>query len=372
MRIRAAVLRERGGAFKIEDVDLAEPSSGEVLVEIAGTGFCHTDVLARTEGFMAEPPLIVGHEGAGVVVGVGPDVVDLEVGTPVVLSFDHCGRCDACVDGHPAYCGTFWGRNMTGRSRRKGNRVVDVDGAPVAGRWFGQSSFASHAVVSARSAVPVADDLPLELLGPLGCGVLTGAGSVFHVLEVRPGTAMAVYGAGAVGLSAVMAAAVSGAGQIIAVDRHQARLELALELGATDVVHVPDSAGAEREITSRVRALTDGGTHTSLDTTGVVAVILSAVEALRPRGVLGLVSAASSDIVLPPDALAIGKTVTGILEGDAVPRVLIPRLVNLWRQGRLPFDRLIRTYPMSDINQAETDAASGATIKPVLVPGRNP
>jgi aryl-alcohol dehydrogenase len=198
--------------------------------------------------------------------------------------------------------------------------------------------------------------------------VLTGAGSVFHALEVRPGTTTAIYGAGAVGLSAVMAAAVAGAEQIIAVDRHRSRLDLALELGATHAVHVSDTPDAAREIGQQVARISGGGTHTALDTTGAVPVIAAGVAALRTRGVIGLVSAASGDIVLPRDALAPGKTVTGLLEGDAVPRVLIPRLVELWRQGRLPFDRLIRTYPMSDINQAEADMASGETIKPVLVP----
>ena len=206
MHIQAAVLRERGGAFKIEDVELAEPGPGEVLVEIAGTGFCHTDLLPRIDGFMAEPPLILGHEGAGVVAATGTGVTDVAVGSSVVLSFDHCGTCPACSDGHPAYCRSFWGRNMVGRSSTVETRAQDIEGTPIGARWFGQSSFASHALVGARNVVPVPDDVPLELLGPLACGVLTGAGSVFRVLRVAGGTSTAIYGAGTVGLSAVMAA----------------------------------------------------------------------------------------------------------------------------------------------------------------------
>jgi aryl-alcohol dehydrogenase len=366
MRIQAAVLRERGGAFKLEDVTLADPGPGEVVVEIAGTGFCHTDLLPRTEGFMAEPPLILGHEGAGVVTATGPGVTDVAVGSAVVLSFDHCGTCAACSDGHPAYCRSFWGRNMVGRSRSGIHRVQDLGGTPIGAHWFGQSSFASHVLVEARNVVPVPDDVPLELLGPLACGVLTGAGSVFRVLQVAQGTSTAIYGAGAVGLSAVMAAAAAGAEHVIAVDRHESRLDLALELGAT---HVVNSAGLSvAELADQVARIAKGGTDTALDTTGAPHVVAGAVLGLRPQGTLGLVSAISGTIELPGDALATGRTVTGILEGDAVPRILIPELVALWRQGRLPFDRLIRTYPMSDINQAEADMASGETIKAVLIP----
>jgi aryl-alcohol dehydrogenase len=367
MRIQSAVLRERGGPFTIEDVDLAEPGPDEVLVEIAGSGFCHTDLLPRDHGFMAEPPLILGHEGAGTVTAIGSAVEDVAVGDSVVLSFDHCGTCTACEDGHPAYCRSFWGRNMVGRSKDGDHRVRDVAGTPIGGHWFGQSSFASHVLVAARNVVPVPKDLPLELLGPLGCGVLTGAGSVSRVLQVAPGSSFAVYGAGTVGLSAVMAAAAAGAGRVIAVDLHRSRLDLALELGATDVVDA--AALSSAEIVRNVVTISGGGTHTALDTTGVPRVIAAALAALRTRGTLGLVSVVHGDIVLPGDALATGKTVTGILEGDAVPRVLIPELIDQWRAGRLPFDRLIRTYPISDINQAEADMASGVTIKPVLIPG---
>lgn len=367
MRVQGAVLRERGGPFTIEDVYLADPRADEVLVEIAGAGFCHTDLLPRSHGFMAAPPLILGHEGSGVVAATGADVLDVAVGDSVVLSFDHCGACTACAGGHPAYCRSFWGRNMVGRSRTGEERVRDTAGRAIGAHWFGQSSFASHVVVAAPNVVVVPKDLPLELLGPLGCGVLTGAGSVFRVLRVADGSSTAIFGAGTVGLAAVMAAAAAGADQVIAIDLHRSRLDLAVELGATDVIDAAELSSSE--IAKRVRVLSGGGTHTALDTTGAVPVIAAGVAALRPRGTLGMVAATRGDIVLPGDALATGKTVTGILEGDAVPRVLIPELIALWRTGQLPFDRLIRTYPICDINQAEADMASGETIKPVLLPG---
>ncbi len=294
---------------------------------------------------------------------MSPGAVGVEVGDHVVLSFDSCGLCDNCVDGHPAYCLEFFARNLTGRAREGAGPVTDATNNTIASRWFGQSSFASHAIVDARNVIVVDKDLPLELLGPLGCGVQTGAGSVFNALQVAPGTAFVVFGAGAVGLSAVMAAQVAGAARIIAVDLHPHRLDLARELGATEVVD-----GAADDLVSQIRRIAKSGAHTALDTTGIPQVITSAIDSVRPSGTVGLVGAATHDVVLGSAALASGKSLTGILEGDAVPKVLVPRLIELWRQGQFPFDRLIRAYPLADINTAESDAASGATIKPVLLP----
>jgi aryl-alcohol dehydrogenase len=363
MEIHAAVLRERSAPFAIETVEITEPGPGQVLLQVAGTGFCHTDVLARQRGFMARPPLIAGHEGAGVVIAVGPGVDDISVGAHVLLSFDSCGQCTNCMSGHPAYCETFFVRNLTGGTHDGTGPVTDADGAPVAARWFGQSSFATHALAGPRNVVVVDDDLPLHLLGPLGCGIQTGAGSVLIALGVEAGSSVAVFGAGGVGLAAVMAAKVAGATTIVAVDLHQSRLELAQELGATHVI-----SGDSPDLATQVRTVTGGGAQYALDTTGIPAVIAGAIDALRPTGTIGLVGAGTSDLVLAPAALAQGKNIKGILEGDAVPQLFLPRLIELWRQGRFPFDKLIRTYPLSEINQAERDAAAGVAIKPVLIP----
>ncbi|MGU3432559.1 NAD(P)-dependent alcohol dehydrogenase [Actinomycetes bacterium M1A6_2h] len=364
MQIEAAVLRDRTSAFCMETVELAGPGRGEVRVRIAGVGFCHTDVLPRTADFMAVPPLVVGHEGAGVVEALGDGVGnDLEVGQPVVLSFDSCGLCENCLVGSPAYCTSFFALNLTGNGGDGTGPITDSGGKAISSRWFGQSSFATHAIVTATNVVPVPRDLPLELLGPLACGVQTGAGSIFNSLGVRAGHTTLVFGAGAVGLSAVMAAKVAGAKRIIAVDLNESRLELAVELGATDVIH-----GGDTDVARQVRKLTGGGVNAALDTTGQPSVIAAGVDALRPTGTLGLVSAASRNVVLAGSALAAGKTITGILEGDAVPRTFLPLLIDLWSRGLFPFDKLIRTYPMSEIAAAERDCASGLTIKPVLIP----
>ncbi|MGW6412391.1 NAD(P)-dependent alcohol dehydrogenase [Streptomyces vinaceus] len=369
MKIEAAVLRGASAPYAIEPVELAPPGPGQVLVRIVGAGFCYTDMLPRTPGFMARPPIITGHEGAGIVEEVGPGVTGIAPGAHVVLSFDSCGACRNCLGGHPAYCEHFLRLSLTGSGREGAGLdgdgpATDRHGQPVAARWFGQSSFATHALASARSIVEVDKELPLELLGPLGCGVQTGAGSILLALRAGAGSSVVVFGAGGVGLSAVMAARVAGAATIVAVDLHESRLSLARELGATATVH-----GGDDDIVARLRELTRGGTQYALDTTGNPAVISTAVDALRPTGTVGLVGSPSRPLTLSPAALTQGKNVKGILEGDAVPQLFIPQLLELWRQGRFPFDRLVRTYPLSAINEAERDSVAGTTIKPVLLPG---
>lgn len=362
MRIKAAVLRKADGPYRLEDVELADPGPGEVRVRIVSAGMCHTDLLPRVPDFMAAPPIITGHEGAGVVEALGDGVGDLALGDHVVLSFDSCRSCANCVSGHPAYCDTFFPRNLTGLDLSGGSAVRDVDGQPVASRWFGQSSFATHSLVAARNVVKVDPSLPLELLGPLGCGIQTGAGSILVALGVEAGSSVVVFGAGGVGLSAVMAARVAGAAVIVAVDLNPGRLELARELGAT---HTFD--GGRDDLLEQVQQATGGGAHYSLDTTGVPAVIQTAVQALRPTGTCGLVGVQQGDLVLDPTVLAVGRNLMGILEGDAVPQVLIPRLIELWQQGRFPFDKLIKTFPLDEINEAEQATLKGEVVKPVLL-----
>jgi aryl-alcohol dehydrogenase len=362
MKIWAAVLREPAAPYRIEEVDLAEPGPGEIRVRIAGTGLCHTDLLPRLPQFPAKPPVILGHEGSGLVEVVGPGVTGLEAGDPVVLSYDSCGSCTNCLSAQNAYCETFMPRNLTGVGLGGPERVRDTDGNPVAARWFGQSSFATHCLVSGHNVVKVDRDLPLELLGPLGCGVQTGAGAVLISLGVDAGASLVVFGAGTVGLSAVMAARLAGAGVIVAVDLNPARLVEAQRFGAT---HTFD--GGQENLSAALREVTAGGAQFTLDTTGVPTVIDTAIRALRPTGTCGLVGAQRGPVVLDPTALADGRTVTGILEGGAVPRVFIPTLLKLWRQGRFPFDQLIKTFPFDQINEAEQAAVGGKVVKPVLV-----
>lgn len=361
MRATAAVLRAADAPYRMEEVTLDEPGMGEVLVRIVGVGLCHTDLLPRVAPGMPLP-IIPGHEGAGVVEAVGAGVHDVAVGDHVVLSFTSCGSCTGCLAGRPAGCDTFFARNMSGRRLDGSTSAVDANGTRIAARWFGQSSFATHSVVAARDVVKVDSALPLETLGPLGCGIQTGAGAVLNSLAVEAGSSFAVFGAGGVGLSAVMAARVAGAARIVAVDLNPARLDLAAELGATHVI-----AGDSGDLARQLRKAT-GGADYALDTTGVPAVISAAIEALQPAGVCGLVGVQQGDLRINPMHLATGRTIRGIIEGDAVPRLFIPRLIELWRQGRFPFDTLIETFPLEAINDAERAMHTGKVVKPVLLP----
>ncbi|MFE4449249.1 NAD(P)-dependent alcohol dehydrogenase [Streptomyces sp. NPDC056796] len=361
-RFGAAVLRGYGSRFAVEEVILdAGPAEGEILVRIAGCGMCRTDLAVRRSAGRTPLPAVLGHEGAGVVVETGGTGTGLSAGDHVVLSFDSCGHCRNCMGAAPAYCDSFAPLNLFGGRRENAARFTDAAGGVLAPRWFGQSSFAEYAMVPARNAVRVDPSLPIELLGPLGCGFLTGAGSVFNSFGVGPGDTVAVFGAGAVGLAAVMAATAAGA-VAVAVDRHPERLAHAERLHA-----IPLHA-ASAGLPHRIQQLTDGGAQYALDTTGSAELINDALVALRPRGHLGLVARLPATLPIQPGALDRGRTISHICEGDAVPALLVPKLTALWRAGRFPFDELIRTYPLSDINEAERDCEAGRVVKPVLIP----
>ncbi|MGW0548327.1 NAD(P)-dependent alcohol dehydrogenase [Streptomyces altiplanensis] len=362
MRFGAAVLRSYESRFGVEEVILnAGPADGEILVRIAGCGMCRTDLAIRRSAGRSPLPAVLGHEGAGVVVETGGPDTGLSAGDHVVLSFDSCGHCRNCMSAAPAYCVSFASLNLFGGRRENAARFTDVAGEELAPRWFGQSSFAEYAMVPARNAVRVDPSLPVELLGPLGCGFLTGAGAVFNSFGAGPGDTIAVFGAGAVGLAAVMAATAAGA-VTVAVDRHPERLALAERFRA-----IPLHA-ASAGLPGRIRQLTDGGAQYALDTTGSAQLINDALRALRPTGHLGLVARLHTTLPLEPGALDRGRRISHICEGDAVPGLLIPRLIGLWRAERFPFDQLIRTYPLADINEAERDCETGRVVKPVLIP----
>ena len=363
MDIQAALLREVHADFAIETVQLDAPQADEVLVEVVATGLCHTDLAVR-DGVFPIPamPNVLGHEGAGVVVAIGSAVSKIKVGDHVALSFASCGACPQCAAGAPAHCDNFLPANFLGK-RPDGSCTHHQHGQEINACFFGQSSFASHALVKEHHAVKVPDDIPLELLGPLGCGIQTGAGTILNHLRPTAGSSVAIFGAGAVGLSAVMAAKISGCATIIAVDVQPARLVLAQELGATHVIN-----GREADAVARIKEITGAGADYVVEATGLPDVVAQGIRCSRRMGQVALLGMGRMDAALP---LVLGDLMTGtviryVIEGDSVPQTFIPQLIDHYRQGRFPFDRLIEFYELDDINDAARDTMAGRTIKPVI------
>jgi aryl-alcohol dehydrogenase len=361
---RAAVVESGGAPFTLSDVELDEPGPHEVVVRMVATGLCHTDLGVASGGLPFPLPGVLGHEGAGVVEAVGSAVTGVAPGDHVVLSFTSCGECRNCRGGHPAYCATWLPLNLIGGRRADGSSTISRDGTELGGHFFGQSSFAERALVDERSLVKVDPDVPLTAIAPLGCGVQTGVGAVWNVLKPVTGSTVVVLGAGAVGLSAVMAAALTPATNIVAVDRVGERLSLARELGATHTVNA-----AEADLGEALAEITGGqGADGIVETTGNVGVLRQGVDALAARGTLVVVGAPAfgTEVALDVNGLLGGKQVVGLTLGDAETQTFIPALVRLVKEGRLPLHRLISTYPFTDIDQAVRDMGAGKAIKPVL------
>jgi aryl-alcohol dehydrogenase len=363
MQITAAVARGIGTPFVLETVTLAEPRPDEVLVRLVATGICHTDVSMRDHKIYPVPhPIILGHEGAGIVEAVGSAVTKVATGDRVILTSASCGHCRSCEASLPFYCYEFNELNFAGH-RRDGSSPFSKGGETIH-YYQGQSSFATHTVIRERAVVKVGPEAPLEMLGPLGCGIITGAGGVINSLRVEIDASVAVFGTGSVGLSAIMAAKLVGAGTIIAVDLLDSRLALARELGATDTINP-----SREPVPDAVRRITRAGVDYSFDTTGNMRVLRQAIEILAPRGTCGFVGGAPKGTKLSIDVEHVmtgGRTIRGIIEGDANPDVFLPQLVDLFVRGRFPIDRLVTFYPFAEINQAVEDSLSGKVVKPVL------
>jgi aryl-alcohol dehydrogenase len=362
MEIKAAVIFEKSGTFQLERLTLDECRDTEVVVRIRGVGICHTDLAGRDQHVPVPLPSVFGHEGAGVVEAVGKRVTKVKPGDHVALSWCCCGSCPSCKSGNDPYCERFLMLNFGG-SRPDGSTTLKKGAQVIHGNFFGQSSFAEVVLADEGNVVKVPADIPLDILGPLGCGIQTGAGAVMNSLRPKPGSSIAVFGVGPVGMSAVMAARVCGCATIIAVDMHEERLEKAVEFGATHTINA-----ARVDPVEAILDITCGGPNFSLECVGNPAVLRQAVDCLPLLGVCGLlgVVAPGTEVTLDMDKIMNGRTVRGVIEGDAVPDLFIPRLIALYRQGRFPFDRLITFYSFDDINQAVADMEAGKVIKPVL------
>ena len=363
---RAAVLVAAGSEFTVQDIEVGDPGHGEVLVKLVATGLCHTDLGVQVGGVPFPLPGVIGHEGAGVVERVGPGVTNVSEGDQVLMSFTSCGDCASCGSGHPAYCGTWIPRNLLGALRADDSAALTrEDGTEIGGHFFGQSSFAEYAIADARSLVKVAADADLRVLAPLGCGVLTGFGSMWNVLNPDEGDSIAVYGTGAVGLSAIIAASLRRPAILIAIDIVDERLELARRLGATHAIN-----GRSESVVDRIAEITGGaGVGLALDTTGNPQVARGALDAVAVGGTVLVCGAPPPGTEIPVDIQAIlpGKVLRGVTMGDTDPSELIPRLVQLHADGKLPLEWLEKRYTLDEIQQAAEDMHHGVTVKPVIV-----
>ena len=358
MKIQAAVVHEVGQPFQIEEVELAEPKFGECLVKIVASGVCHTDEVAQHGQIPVPLPAVFGHEGCGIVEAVGPGVTEFQVGDRVGFSYGFCGKCENCLSAHQHACENFNAINFGG-VMSDGTRRLSQNGQELSS-FFGQSSFATYSVVNQSSMIKVEDpDIDLALVGPLGCGIQTGAGAVLNRLRPKFGSSLAVFGCGTVGMSAIMAARIAGCRRIIAVGGNARSLELALEIGATHAINrkeTEDVAGALRE-------LTGCGVDYAIDTSGVTPMIETALDSLNYMGTL-VMAGAGSQLSLGANLGA--KTVKGVSEGNSIPKDFIPKLLAYYREGRFPVDRLIRYFDFEEINAAFAASHHGEVIKAVL------
>jgi len=364
MQVKAAVTHEKG-KISIESVELAAPKASEVLVKLIAAGVCHTDSAGINQFIPVTLPAIFGHEGVGIVEQVGVGVESLKVGDRVILSFPSCGTCPHCTDNHPWACDDlnqlFFDGSFKDGTKRFSQNGVDVSS------FFGQGSFATHCVVDARNAVKadVDSDEDLAKLCSLGCGVQTGAGAVLNAIDAKPHSSIAVFGCGGVGMAAIMAAKIIGCSKIIAVDVVPSRLELAKELGATHAVN-----GKECNAIDEIKKITGGGANFSVEASGVPALTLQALQCLRREGTCVLVSVTGdAEVAIPLEGALMNPSVTlkGVTEGASNPQTFIPQLVQYFKEGRLPVEKLQKFYKFEEIEQAFEDSHTGVTVKPILV-----
>ena len=357
----AAVLHEAGGSFELKTVTLDDLQADELLIRMQASGVCHTDIGAQG---MLTMPAVLGHEGMGIVEQIGSSVDSVKTGDRVVISYGFCNSCPGCQEGKPFICDNSVPTNFGG-TRIDGSHTTKLDGTEITASFFQQSSFASHAITSVRNVVRMENEMEPQLLAPLGCGIMTGAGSILNTFKVGAKDSLLVFGAGTVGLSAIMAARLADADPIIAVDINRERLDLALDLGAT---HALDAS--EGDIPGRVREICPRGVRFSFETSGVDQALDDAIESLGMGGTCGIVTVPHYGEKYPFTPFGVfvkGAALQGIFFGSAVPNSFLPKIIEHYQAGQFPYDRLVRTYDFADINKAIADTQSGEVVKPVLM-----
>lgn len=364
MKITAAVLPEPKSKFKVQSINLEEPRADEILVKVVATGICHTDLAVANQQIEFPIPGVLGHEGAGIVEKIGANVKKVKVGDHVILAPGACGTCEQCISGHPSYCVDFFKLNFSGR-RPDGSCAYHDEHQELGGFFFNQSSFATYSLTNERSVVKVSKEVDLALLGPLGCGIQTGAGTVFNVAKPVVGDSIAVAGVGPVGLAAIMAAKVAGCTTIIAIDINDDRLAFAKELGATHTINSKNTV----EVAQYIREnLASNGIHHAIDTTAINGVMNELVKSMRNNGTvytLGVMKAGGKlEIDYSPFSFGVG--IKAVIEGDSIPDLFIPKLIQLYLDGVFPFDKMVKFYELDQINEAVEDSEKGITLKPII------
>lgn len=368
MKARALVTREVGKIGKIEEINIPEPKENDVIIKMVSVGICHTDHNAIDQDLPTQLPAVMGHEGAGVVEKVGAHVTEVKPGDKVVVGVPWCGECEPCLTGHPAQCERTFELSFLGAYNDGMRRLTDKDGKELSS-FFAQGTFATYAISDIHNVVKLPDDVTMEELaymGPLACGQESGSGAVLNVLNVKAGSSIAIFGCGALGLAAIMAAKIGGCLNIIGIDVVDSRLALAKELGATHVIN-----GKTTDAVAEIMKITGKGCEYSLDNTANVTCINQALDCLKAFGTaISMGTTGPNQIpVTPQTQLMVGqKSLVGVIQGDVRPKEWIPKLVQWYKQGKFPFDRLIRFYDFTEeqVEQAFEDSKNGKTIKPVI------
>lgn len=365
MKIKAAVVKAPGDDYRIETVELQELQDTDILVKIVASGICRSDYSERN-GAVVPFPNILGHEGSGIVEKIGRSVTTVQPGDHVILSYGYCDKCKKCNEGHPSSCYHWMDINNSGVNPRGEHVFKDEDGKEI-NNFFNQSAFATYSITNEANIVKVDKDIDLRILGPLGCGLGTGSGVVMEVLNPKPGSSMAIFGTGAVGFAALMAAKIVGCSTIIALDINAERLNKAKELGAT---HVINSQEHSETLVNEIKELTGGvGVDYAIDTSGVIPVMQQALAVVSNGGTFVPLAVTKKEFEVNTffNLVFGNKKMVGCLIGDTIPKYHLPRLIDFYKKGQFPFDQFIKFYDFEDIVQAEADSVSGKTLKSVLI-----
>ena len=365
MKTRVAIVNSANENYEMEELKLGEIHPNEVLVKMVASGICQSDEGMRLGVGEVPMPIVLGHEGAGIVEKVGSGVKDFKVGDQVVMAYNYCGTCDSCRTGLPSSCEQFNELNLTGGARDDGSYTFyREDGTPVY-NFLHQSSFSTYTISSENNLIKVDPDVDLRKLGPLGCGLMTGFGTVVTALKPETFSSIAIFGTGAVGLGALMTAKIEGCSTIIAVDIHDERLELAKELGATHTIN-----SKTEDLHEQIAEITHGvGVNYTIDTTGVSEVMEASLKVLAKGGKSAPLAVSPNSLSFNPymDLVMKRRQLVGVIMGDIVPQLAVPKLIEYYKEEKFPFDKILKYYRFSDINEAAKDSTTGKSIKPILI-----